>query len=196
MDNFLSFNIDFFPTELALRYLVNLIATFVLVRGIYFANYKKSEVLLTFFAFNTIIFFIAYVLNNVDMSVGSAVGLFAIFSMLRYRTESLVTKDMTYLFICLSLGLLCAISRCNLLEIIILCLIIVLLTFLLEGRWLIKKEHSMTLVYDNIALIKTDQSEALLKDLKLRTGLNITRFEIQHIDFLKDATNITIYYKS
>jgi len=194
MDSFLEFSYESFSFELGLRYVVNLIAAFILIRLIYFRNYKRSDVLLTFFAFNTIIFFISYVLNKVEISVGSAVGLFAIFSMLRYRTESLLTTDMTYLFICLALGLLCAISSCNLLEIITLCVIIIVLTFLLEHTSITKKEVAKTIKYDNIHLIKHGEEQAMLADLEMRTGLNITRFEITEIDFLKDASTLIIYY--
>jgi hypothetical protein len=114
--------------------------------------------------------------------------------LLRYRTDSLVTKDMTYLFICLALGLLCAISNCNFLEIVTLCGIILLLTFLLESSGLFTKEYSKTITYDNIQFIKPEEKKQLLQHLKNSTGLNITRFEILNIDFVKDAATITIYY--
>ena len=86
-----------------LRLLIDVISMFVLVRLIYFRIYKKKDYLFTFFLFNIIIFIITYLLNKVDMSMGAAFGLFAVFSMLRYRTEGLTTKDMTYLFIVIAL---------------------------------------------------------------------------------------------
>jgi hypothetical protein len=194
MDSFLAFNYESFSLELGLRYLVNLLSTFILICLIYYRNYKRSDILLTFFAFNTIIFFIAYVLNKVEISVGSAVGLFAIFSMLRYRTESLLTKDMTYLFICLAFGLLTAISNCNALEIGSLCGFILIFTFLLESKRFNTKIQTKNIVYDNINLIIPQKNEELINDLKIRTGLKITHVTIKDIDFLKDATTITIFY--
>lgn len=194
MDSFLELSYKSFSVELGFRYVVNLIAAFILIRLIYYRNHKRADTILTFYAFNTIIFFISYVLNKIEISVGSAVGLFAIFSMLRYRTESLLTRDMTYLFICLAIGLLCAISSCNLLEIITLCAIIITITFIIENSSSSTKEISKIINYDNIHLIKAGEEAGLLHDLKSRTGLNVTRFEITQIDFLKDSSTIIIYY--
>jgi hypothetical protein len=176
------------------RFLVNIAATFVLVRFIYFKHYKRSDLFLTFFGFNIIIFLITYLLNKVEMSMGAAFGLFAVFSMLRYRTENISAKDMTYLFIVIALGLITAISKGSWDDLAIMCLILLGLTALLEGGWLMKKESSKTVNYDKIDLINTDKKEELIQDLKTRTGLNIHRVNINEIDFLKDAALLTIYY--
>ena len=126
--------------------------------------------------------------------MGAAFGLFAVFSMLRYRTESISTKDMTYLFLVIAIGLLSAISKGGWDELALLNGIILLATFLLESNWLIKKEFTKTITYDNISLITPEKRAELLTDLKKRTGFNIHRIEIQEIDFLKDATRMTVYY--
>jgi hypothetical protein len=128
------------------------------------------------------------------MSMGAAFGLFAVFSMLRYRTESISTKDMTYLFLVIAIGLLSAISKGGWDELALLNGIILFATFLLESNWLIKKEFTKNIVYDNINLITPDKRIELLADLKNRTGFNVHRVEIQEIDFLKDATRMTIYF--
>jgi hypothetical protein len=128
------------------------------------------------------------------MSMGAAFGLFAVFSMLRYRTESISTKDMTYLFLVIAIGLLSAISKGGWDELALLNGIILFATFLLESNWLIKKEFTKNIIYDNINLITPEKREELLVDLKKRTGFNIHRVEIQEIDFLKDATRMTIYF--
>jgi Domain of unknown function (DUF4956) len=176
------------------RFLVDIFAVFILVRFIYFKHYRRTDLFLTFFGFNIIIFLITYLLNKVEMSMGAAFGLFAVFSMLRYRTENISAKDMTYLFIVIALGLITAISKGNWDELAVMSLILLALTALLESGLLMKKELTKNIVYDKISLITPEKREALIQDLKDRTGLNIHRVNINEIDFLKDATQITIFY--
>ena len=194
MESFFNLELNSINAELGLRYLINLLAVIILIRIIYYRNYKRSDLFLTFFAFNTIIFFVSYMLNKVEMTIGAAFGLFAVFSILRYRTEGISAKDMTYLFLSIALGLLSSVSKGNFIEICLLCGTILLVIFLLESKLLMLKESSQTIYYDNIQLIKNSAKEELLADLKLRTDLDIQRFKIEEIDFLKDACRITIYY--
>ncbi len=194
MEYFDNWNWQVITWALALRYLINLVSIIILIRLIYYSNYKRSDLILTFFSFNTIIFFITYMMNRVEMSTGAAFGLFAVFSILRYRTEGISTKDMTYLFLSIAIGLLTAVSKCSHVEMIIISAAILLLTFLLESNIVTEKENSKTILYDNIQLVHNDQRDNLLIDLKSRTGLDIRRFHINEIDFLKDACNITIFY--
>ncbi len=185
---------DKLSSKFFIRLFIDLASVFVLIRLIFYKNYKKADQYLTFFAFNLVIFLITYLLNKVEMSMGAAFGLFAVFSMLRYRTESISTKDMTYLFLVIAIGLLSAISKGGWDELALLNGIILLATFLLESNWLIKKEFTKNIVYDNINLITPEKRPELLADLKKRTGFNVHRVEIQEIDFLKDATRMTIYF--
>lgn len=192
-------NPDFFINNpllmtLLLHYGINLLAVFTLVRLIYFSHYKRTDLFLTFFAFNSIIFFVTYLLNKVEMSTGAAFGLFAVFSMLRYRTEGISAKDMTYLFLSIAIGLLTAVGQGTVAQVIFICAVILALTFLLEGNWLMKREYAKTIYYDNISLLHENRKEELLQDLSNRTGLKIRRFTIDEIDFLKDAGKITIIY--
>lgn len=183
------------PTlKLFTRLALNLIAVFVLVRFIYFPNYKKTDLFLTFFVFNLIIFLITYLLNKVEMSMGAAFGLFAVFSMLRYRTEGISAKDMTYLFLVIAMGLIAAISNGSWLELAMFAFVILVVTHLLESGWLIKKEYSKQVSYDNIQLVAPEFYQELLTDLKNRTGLQVHRVEIQEFDFLRDTARMTIYY--
>jgi len=185
---------DKLSTKLFLRLCVDLTAIFILIRFIYFPNYKRTDLFLTFFVFNLIIFLITYLLNKVEMSMGAAFGLFAVFSMLRYRTEGISAKDMTYLFLVIAIGLIAAISKGSWTDLAIFAFIILGVTHLLESGWLIKKEYSKLVSYENIKLVAPEYHEALLADLKARTGLNVHRIEIQEFDFLKDAAIMTIYY--
>jgi hypothetical protein len=166
----------------------------VLVRLIYFRIYKKKDYLFTFFLFNIIIFIITYLLNKVDMSMGAAFGLFAVFSMLRYRTEGISTKDMTYLFIVIAMGLICAVSKATYFELTVINSILIGFTYALDGNWLVRNEMVKTIQYENIELIKPENYNELLSDLRKRTGLNIHRVTINKIDFLKDIAVVKIYF--
>ncbi|MEY4433287.1 MAG: hypothetical protein RLZZ44_1421, partial [Bacteroidota bacterium] len=108
---------DIILNTLGLRYVLNLVSVFILFRYIYYRNYKKTDLFLTFFGFNSIIFFISFMLNKVEISTGAGFGLFAVFSVLRYRTEGIGAKDMTYLFLSISIGLLTAIGPADGVEI-------------------------------------------------------------------------------
>lgn len=176
------------------RLIINLASSFALIRLVYYPNYRRTDLFTTFFAFNVVIFMITYLLNKVEMSMGAAFGLFAVFSMIRYRTEGISAKDMTYLFLVIAIGLISAISKGSWEELSFFTLIILVITHLLEGNWLMKKERAKTVIYDNIDLIPTHRRNDLLTDLQTRTGLSIHRIEIEDIDFLKDATRLTVYY--
>ncbi len=170
------------------------IATMLLILSlIYFPSNKKMDYVFTFVLFNIVIFLLTYVLNEVKISMGAAFGLFAVFSMLRYRTAGISMKDMTYLFVFIALGLISAIQL-EYYELGIINGIVVISTFVLDGNLIFKREFSKSIVYENIELIKPEHSAALLEDLRKRTGLNIHRISIGRIDFLKDTTRIKIYY--
>jgi hypothetical protein len=133
-------------------------------------------------------------LNKVEISTGAGFGLFAVFSILRYRTDGIGAKDMTYLFISIAIGLLTAIGPSDGLEMSLFCFLIVGLTFILESTLFLKKESSKIIFYDTVDFVKQDQKKELIEDLKNRTGLEIHRVTIDSIDFLKDSCTLTIYY--
>jgi hypothetical protein len=170
------------------------ISAMLLIFGlIYFPNYRNKEFMFTFFLFNIIIFIITFVLNKTNISMGAAFGLFAVFSMLRYRTEGISMKEMTYLLIAIALGLINAIGL-NLVPILVFNLIFVTFIFILDHPMIFKQEVSKTVLYENIDNIRPENHQLLMDDLRKRTGFNIHRFSISSFDFLKDSTSITIYY--
>jgi hypothetical protein len=185
---------DKLNAKFAIRLGIDLITTFLIVRVIYFRHYRRTDLFLTFFAFNVTIFLIAYLLNKVEMTMGAAFGLFAVFSMLRYRTENISTKDMTYIFIVIAVGLVMSISKGGWDELGLIGLIVVVLMALLESNWLIRREFTQEVTYDRIELIQPDRRPELMADLRTRTGLNISRIEIGNIDLLRDSARITIFY--
>ena len=177
-----------------LRLLIDVISMIVLVRLVYFPIYKKKDFFFTFFMFNIIIFILTYLLNKVDMSVGAAFGLFAVFSLLRYRTENISAKDMTYLFITIALGLITSVSKGTYFEISLINIIVIAFVFGLDGNLLLKNELVQFIQYEHIENIKPENQAVLLEDLKRRTGLNIHKIAITKVDFLRDTAVIKIYY--
>ena len=140
-------------------------------------------------------------LNKVDLSLGAAFGLFAVFGMLRYKTEEISIKDMTYLFLNIAIGLICAVTKIKGTEdvyeyifLIGLNAIIFTIIYLLESNVFIKRESVKLVNYEKIENIKSENQNLLLEDLKQRTGIDIHRISIQKIDFLKDSAQIKIYF--
>ncbi|MEI7663337.1 MAG: DUF4956 domain-containing protein [Bacteroidota bacterium] len=166
---------------------------FVLIILVYYPNTKKMDYIFTFVIFNLMIFLITFVLKYVKLSMGAAFGLFAVFSMLRYRTAGISIRDMTYLFIFIAIGLLSAIQL-DYYKLAILDGLIFVVTFVLDGNFIIRREQSKTIRYENIEMIRPERKEELIEDLKKRTGLNIRRITIGRIDFLKDMANVKIFY--
>lgn len=173
--------------------LIDLAAIVLIIVFVYYPNYKKMDTIFTFIMFNVVIFLLTFVLNKVKISMGAAFGLFAVFSMLRYRTAGIGIKDMTYLFIFIALGLISGIQL-EYQELGIIVAIIFIVTLLLDTKLIMKKEYSNILRYEKIEMIKPDKRAELISELKQRTGLNIHRVSINEIDFLKDTAMITYYY--
>jgi hypothetical protein len=128
------------------------------------------------------------------MSMRAAFGLFAVFSMLKYRTEGITIKEMTYLFVVIAMGLITALSTGNWLELILINIIILLFTFALESTFLMKTEVSQTVQYENIELVKSANRDLLKVDLENRMGIKINRITIGKIDFLRDIAIVKVYY--
>lgn len=177
-----------------MRMSIDFVSVLILIRLIYYPIYKTKEFFFAFFIFNLIIFLITFLLNKVEMSMGAAFGLFAVFSMLRYRTEGISMKDMTYLFLVIALGLISAVTKGNWDELILINSIILLVTYLLESDLLMKKEASKYIQYENIEMIKPELRQQLIADLEQRTGIKINRISIEKIDFLRDTATIRIHF--
>lgn len=177
-----------------IRMLINVLSVTALVRLVYFPIYKKKDFFFTFFLFNIVIFILTYLLNKVDLSMGAAFGLFAVFSLLRYRTENISAKDMTYLFTVIAVGLITSVNKGTYFETIIINVIIILFAYFLDGNILVKNEKSQLIQYEKIDLIQPQKEAELIADLKTRTGLNVHKVSINYIDFLKDTAELTVYY--
>ena len=183
------------------RFLIDIFFMLILMRFVYYKFYKRSDLFFTFFIFNIVIFLISFLLNKVELSMGAAFGLFAVFSMLRYRTEDISIKDMSYLFLVIAIGLVAAVTKIKdtsdgyeYLFLGLINTIVILSAYLIESSLLFKKENVQLIIYEKIELIKANATDELLLDLRERTGLNIHRISISKIDFLKDSAQIKVYY--
>lgn len=181
-------NADFF-----INLLIDVCSVLLIIFLIYYPMNKKLGYIFTFILFNVVIFLLTYVLNEVKISMGAAFGLFAVFSMLRYRTSGISMKDMTYLFIFIAIGLISAI-RLEFHELIIINSILIVFIFILDSRLILKRESSRKVLYDNLDMILPERREELIEDLKKRTGFNIHRVVIGQINLLKDSAVIKIYF--
>ena len=188
-------------TKYGIRLLIDLVSTYILMQFIYFRFYKNKDLLFTYFVFNIVIFTISFLLNRVEISMGAAFGLFAVFSMLRYKTEEISIKDMTYLFLTIAIGIVSAVTRLKGVEdvyeylfLIAIIFSMILVALMLESNWFMKQEVFKTVYYEKIELIHPSKYDEFLEDLRSRTGIDIHRAEVQKIDFLRDTAQIKIYF--
>jgi hypothetical protein len=164
----------------------------------YSKRYHGSEHVFTYWLFAIVTFCIAFLLRKVPMELGFALGLFAVFGVLRYRTESIGIKDLTYLFVVIGLALINALSnkKISFGELMLVNVSISGGVQILESMRVSQKETFVRVVYDRVALLAPDSEDALLADLQTRTGIPLTRFVIQEIDLLKDTVEILVFFNS
>jgi len=184
--------------KLFVRFLVNFSFTFVIVRVLYFSANRRKDYLFTFIVFNLLTFFICFLLRKVPMELGFALGLFAVFGILRYRTEPIPIKEMTYLFIVIGLAMINALAnkKISWAELMFVNTTILLVTFSFEKLWFNNEVQSKNVVYERIDLIKGENRLVMIEDLRERTGLDIVKVQVGKIDFLRDVATVTIFYKA
>ena len=184
------------PLNLISRFSFNFIIVFIIIKIIYYRNNSKNDdFVFTYFMFNALIFFFAYILGNITINLGFAFGLFAVFAILRYRTDTIPIKEMTYLFIVITIGVINALSGSTVPFLILLIanLIITLMAYVLENFWQSHYLITRTIIYENVENIKPENHEELLLELNNNTGFNIEKFEIESINFRRGAARIKIF---
>lgn len=182
--------------ELLIRFGFNFGVSLILIRVLYYQTAKRKDYLFTFLLISTIIFLMCFLLGSVKLQVGFALGLFAIFGIIRYRTTQIPIKEMTYLFLTIGISVINALSsdQVSLAVLLLTNAILLFITYGLERVWLLKHESSKLVIYEKIELIKPVNYNLLLEDLCDRTGLAIHRVEIGKINFLRDTAQVIIYY--
>jgi hypothetical protein len=182
--------------DLVIRFIFNLGVVLLLVRALYYRITPRKEYLFTYILISVVVFFMVFLLENVGVEIGFALGLFAIFGMLRYRTRQIPIREMTYLFLVIGVSVINSLAnkKVSYAELLLTNFVIVLITYLLEKVFLMKTETKKLVLYEKIEMIKPAMRAELIADLEERTGLTIHRVEIERIDYLRDSARIYIYY--
>ena len=185
---------DFF--KLLVKTVFNLSIILIIVRYIYYPVTKNKDYLFTYFLISLTVFLLCVLLDSVKLELGFALGLFAIFGIIRYRTDPIPIKEMTYLFLVIGISVVNALAnkKISYAELLFANFMIVGVTLGLEKIWLLRHESRKNVIYEKIELIKPEHRMELLADLKERTGIDVVRVEIRRIDFLKDIAYLRIFY--
>jgi hypothetical protein len=184
--------------ELFIRFGFNFVTILILVRFIYFPLTKQRDYFFAYILISTLIFLLCFLLNNVKLQIGFALGLFAIFGIIRYRTDAVPIKEMTYLFLIIGVSVVNALTNKKVSYAEVLCfnLMILIISWSCEKFWHSKRESRKTITYEKLELIIPARRKELMDDIKARTGLNVSRLEIGNIDFLRDSVSIRIYFRT
>ncbi len=182
--------------KLLIKGIFNLSVIIIIVRYIYYPTTRNKDYLFTYLLISLTVFLLCFLLDNVKLQLGFALGLFAIFGIIRYRTDPIPIKEMTYLFIVIGISVVNALANKKIshAELLFANVLIMGVAFGIERVWLLKHETRKTITYEKIELIKPENKEKLIQDIKERTGLNVTRVEVRRIDFLRDTAQIRIFY--
>jgi len=181
---------------LAIRFGFNLIATFFVVVLLYARNSKRKEFYFSYFAISVAVFMLVFLLQDVTLELGFALGLFAIFGIIRYRTDAIPIKEMTYLFVIIAISVINALSKDFLgyLELTLVNILLVGALWILEHILMLRQEDSLQILYENIENIHEAREAELIADIEKRTGLKVRRYRIDKVDFLRDVARITIWF--
>lgn len=181
--------------HLLIRFAFNLLVCWIIVHFFYYRKSKRRDYYLTFIIFSSTMFLLIFLMENVNMQIGITLGLFAIFGMIRYRTETVPIREMTYLFVIIGIsvinGLAMTVSYSELLLTNILLIVVIMV---LESQRIFKQTATKLILYEKIDLIVPEKRDELIADIKARTGLDVTDVEIGFIDFLRDVANIKVHY--
>jgi hypothetical protein len=182
--------------ELLIRFSFNFLIVVLIVRYLYYKSSRRKDFLFTYILISVVVFLISYMLSSVKIKLGFALGLFAVFGILRYRTIQLPIKEMTYLFIVIGISMINALAnkKVSYAELLFTNFVIIGIIYLLERVWLLRHESSKRIRYDNIELIQPERYPELKADLEQRTGLKINRVEVEDYNFLTDSARVYIYY--
>lgn len=188
------FDNDFW--KLMFKFILNLIVVTIIGRFIYYPITKRKDYLFSYFLISFVVFFLCFTLKKIELQLGMALGLFAIFGILRYRTDAMPIKEMTYLFVIIGLSVMNSLStkKTSLVEILFVNAAIVSITYVLEKMWLLKHKSFRTITYEKIGLIRPEKYTELKADLEQRTGLKISDVKVGQVNFLNDTAQITISY--
>ena len=181
---------------LLLRFAFNLLVCWIIIQHFYYKKSRRKDYYFTFMVFSVTIFLLLFLLQSIPMQIGFALGLFAIFGMIRYRTETVQIREMTYLFVIIGISVVNGLAMdVPYFSVVTANILFIIVIWALESNKVLKHTSNKIILYEKIGLIKPEKYDELLADLKERTGLAITKVEIGHIDFLRDVAYVKVYYK-
>ncbi len=180
--------------QMLVYFAFHLVVIWVIIQFLYYSKSKRKDYYFTFMLMGISIFFLIYLLAGVKLKIGFALGLFAVFGIMRYRTEQMPVREMTYLFVLIAISVINALGA-NFLELVVTNLIFIAAIALCEYsyKWM-RHVECKCVKYDRIDLIKPEKREELRADIEDRTGLKVLRIEVGAIDFLRDTAMLKIYY--
>jgi hypothetical protein len=182
---------------LLLRFAFNIAVCGLIIRFFYYRRSRRKDYCFTFALFSVTIFILLFLLQSIPMEIGFALGLFAIFGMIRYRTETIQIREMTYLFVVIGISVVNGLSMdVPVVSVVVANLLFIFIIWLLDGRNVMCNVSTKIILYEKIDLIKPEKRADLVADLAERTGLEIVNVEVGHVDFLRDAAFLKVYYKS
>ena len=182
--------------KLVFRFAINIIFTTLIIRFLYYRVSRRKDYLFTYYMISIIVFFLCFTLKKYELDIGMALGLFAIFGIIRYRTDPIPIKEMTYLFVVIGVSVINALAnkKMSYAEILMANVAITCATAILEYVWSLKQLARKRIVYENMVNIKPQYYEQLKADLEERTGLKIEKVSVGSINFEKETANVTIHY--
>jgi hypothetical protein len=182
--------------KLIVKTFFNLLVITLIIRYIYYPVTKNKDYLFTYYLISLTVFLLCVLLDSVKLELGFALGLFAIFGIIRYRTDPIAIKEMTYLFLVIGISVVNALSNKKIshAELLFANFLIVFITYGMEKLWLLRHQSRKNIIYEKIDLIVPGKREELIADLKKRTGIDVVRVEVRRIDFLRDTANLRIFY--
>lgn len=188
------FDDDFY--KMVFRFGINFIFLTLIVRFLYYPKTRSKDYLFTYYMISIIVFFLCFTLKKYELDIGMALGLFAIFGIIRYRTDPIAIKEMTYLFVVIGVSVINSLAnkKMSYAEILAANVAVVFAILVIERFWLLKNEVSKEIIYEKIENVTPANEAILLEDLEKRTGISINRVKVGNIDFLKDVAIVTIYY--
>ena len=182
--------------HLLMRFAFNLIVTWVIARYCYYVKSQRRDYVLTFMLFGAAMFLLIFLMESVSIQIGMTLGLFAIFGVIRYRTETVPIREMTYLFIFICVAVINGLAlNISYVELIVANLLLLLLIWTVEGRRLLRHTSAKLVIYEKINLITPDKREEMIADLEERLGHKVNKVEVGHVDFLRDVAFVKVYYE-
>lgn len=182
--------------HLLMRFAFNLLITWIIARYCYYVKSQRKDYVLTYMLFGSAMFLLIFLMESVSIQIGMTLGLFAIFGVIRYRTETVPIREMTYLFIFITVAVINGLAlNISYVELIVANVLLILLIMVVEGRSLLRHTSAKLVIYEKINLITPDKRAEMIADLEERLGHKVEKVEVGHVDFLRDVAFVKVYYE-